>query len=96
MNSQSLWQLWLPNVLIVVVVAFPAFFLPRRGAASRLAAGTVCAGGFVLLFGPSMEPPISVLRADDLPVLLLGLAIAWVLAQTARAMRAQLFDGRTS
>jgi hypothetical protein len=96
MNSQSLWQLWLPNVLIVVVVAFPAFFLTRRSAASRLAAGTVCAGGFLLLFGASMEPPISVLRADDLPVLLLGLAIAWVLAQTARALRTQLLDGRAS
>jgi hypothetical protein len=96
MNLQPLWQQWLPNILIVVVVAFPAFFLIRRGAASRLLAGTVCAGGFLLLFGASMEPPISVLRADDLPVLLLGLVIAWVLAQTARALRTQLFDGRTS
>ena len=95
MNSQSLWQQWLPNVLVVVVVAFPAFFLIHRGAASRLLAGTVCAGGFLLLFGASMEPPISVLRADDLPVLLLGLAIAWVLAQVARALRTQLYDGRT-
>jgi hypothetical protein len=95
MNPQVLWQ-WLPNLFVVVLVAFPAFFLIQRNVVYRLAAGSISALAFLFFFGTALEPPFSFTRMEDFPPLVLGLALAWLLAMGGRALRSQLSSGRTS
>lgn len=93
MSLQVLWH-WLPNLSVVVLVAFPAFFLIRRNAVYRLAAGAISACAFLLLFGVALEPPFSFTRLQDFPPLVLGLGLAWILAMIGRVLRTQLSSGR--
>jgi hypothetical protein len=93
MNLQVLWH-WLPNLFVVVLVAYPAFFLMRGNAVYRLAVGAISASAFLFLFGEALEPPFSFTRLQDLPPLVLGLGLAWILAMIGRGLRTQLSSGR--
>jgi hypothetical protein len=93
MNPQILLQ-WLPNLVVVMVVAFPAFFLMHRNVVYRLAAGTISALAFLVLLGAALEPPFSFARLQDIPPLVLGLGLAWILATIGRVLRTQLSSGR--
>jgi hypothetical protein len=93
MSLQVLWH-WLPNLLVVALVAFPAFFLIRRGFVRRLAAGAISALAFLFFFGSALEPPFSFTRLQDFPPLVLGLGLAWILAMIGRVLRTQLSSGR--
>jgi hypothetical protein len=95
MNPQVLWP-WLPNFLVVVVVAFPAFFLIHRNDGYRLAVGAISAVAFLFFFGVALDPPFSFTRLEDFPPLILGLAEAWIFEVFGRALRTQLSNGRTS
>jgi uncharacterized membrane protein YccC len=87
---------WLPNLFVVVLVAFPAFFLIHRNVVYRLAAGAISALAFLFLFGAALEPPFSFTRLEDFLPLVLGLVLAWLLAMGGHALRKQLSNGRTS
>ena len=95
MNPQVLWQ-WLPNLFVVVLVAFPAFFLLRRNVIYRLVAGAISALAFLFFFGQVLDPPFSFTQLQDFPPLVLGLLLAWLLAMVGRVLRTQLLNGRTS
>lgn len=95
MSLHVLWH-WLPNLLVVVLVAFPSFFLIRRNVVYRLAAGAISASAFLFFLGAALEPPFSFTRLEDLPPLVLGLVLAWLLAMGGRALRKQLSSGHTS
>jgi hypothetical protein len=79
---------------VVVVVAFPAFFLIHRNVVYRLAAGAISALAFLFLFGAALEPAFSFTRLQDFPPLVLGLGLAWILATIGRVLRTQLSSGR--
>jgi hypothetical protein len=93
MSPQVLSQ-WLPNLIVVVLVAFPAFFLIRRSLVRRLTSGVISAVAFLHFFGEALDPPFSFTRVECFPPLLLGLALAWLLASGGRALRKQLSSGR--
>jgi hypothetical protein len=95
MSPQVIWQ-WLPNLLAVVVVAFPAFFLIHHNDGYRLVVGAISAVAFLFFFGVALDPPFSFTRLEDFPPLILGLAVAWILAVFGRTLRTQLSNGRTS
>lgn len=84
---------WFPNVVVVTLVAYPGFFLGSGSLVRRLIIGVASVAIFTLALGKALEPPLSVTQMEDFLPLLLGVALAWVLASTARALRARLSNG---
>jgi len=88
-NEQLILQ-WLPGILIVAVVAFPAFFFMKRNVVIRLVVACVSIVAVLLLFGAVMGHQFTFTRREDLPPLFIGVGLGWLLSAGARALRAEL------
>lgn len=84
MNIQIVVQ-WLPGVVIVAIGAFPAFFFVRQGFVIRLVLATICVLALLSVFGALIGHEFHFLRYEDMPPLVLGLAVGWLLASACRA-----------
>lgn len=89
MNEHVVLQ-WLPGILIVAAIAFPCLFFIKRNFVLRLVAACVVVVIFLFVFGLFSGHQFSFTRREDLPPLLLGLALACLLSFGGRALRASL------
>lgn len=92
----QLFLQWLPGILMVAVPSFPAFFFIERGFLIRLAVACISSGCFLFLFAAVIGHQFSFTRREDVPVLALGLTLAWFLSASTRALRSTLSQRHTS
>jgi len=87
MNEQLIPQ-WLPGILVVAVVAFPAFFFMKRNVVIRLVGACVSVIAVLLLFSVVIGHQFTFTRPQDLPLLILGVGLGWLLSTIGRALHA--------
>jgi hypothetical protein len=90
MPTQEQLVQWLPGIAVVAVAAFPGLFLLRKSLLVRLVAASATVIATLFLFGLMLGHQFHFARAEDIPVLLLGMLVAWLAAVCARALRAVL------
>lgn len=86
MSTQLALQ-WLPGIVIVAVISFFPLFFIRQHFAIRIVAASLAVAAFLLLFGMVLGHQFSFTRPEDVPPLLIGLALGCLLAALGRALR---------
>jgi hypothetical protein len=91
MNESHLASLWaaLPGVIVVAVLAFPLFFFPSWHFGWRLLGACIAVVAGLSLFGQFMGHQFEFLRREDLPILVVGLGVAFALSAVGRLLRAK-------
>jgi uncharacterized membrane protein YfcA len=95
MNTQIALQ-WLPGIVIVAFVAFFPLFFIRQNFAIRLFAACIAVAAFLFMFGLVLGHQFSFTRSEDVPPLLMGLALGCLLAVGARSLRIKVAGRRKS
>lgn len=89
MNESQLASLLtaLPGVIVVTVLAFPLFFFPSWHFGWRLAGACIAVVAGLSLFGQFIGHQFEFLRKQDMPVLTVGLGVAFALSAVGRLLK---------
>ena len=87
MSAETISQ-WLPGIAFVAIVAFLALFFPKRPIVVRLLIACVAVVAALFLFGAVIGHQFTFWRAEDLPPLVIGFALALLASETTRALLA--------
>ena len=89
MNALNLTAMWtaLPGTIVVALLAFPLLFFPRWNFGWRLLGACVAVVAGLSLFGMFIGHQFEFLRKQDLPILVVGLGVAFALSAVGRRLR---------
>ncbi len=88
MNIQLALQ-WSPGIGVIAVIAFFPMFFMKQHLFFRIAAAFLAVTALLFIFGLVLGHQFSFTRPEDLPPLILGFVLGWLLAMRARLAGSQ-------